>query len=251
MPLITSRKPFNIQNPYRSSRPTSNKIIFLSSEGSVTEEEYFDIVNNIFEEVKTKIQFISVVENAVHTHHKCRTPDQQLLLSKSRPKQLLEKIEQFKIEYEESHQFSKYPEDEFWIVTDVDNNTSPLWIAEWNATLNRCDEKGYSYAISNPFFEIWLLLHFLEVTDDDKYFAVTDSHEYEKTNHFRERLRLEANAPLKDKKHILAAHYNRENILIAVEKAKALHINQYDKWPNYFATTVYLLLEKIIDMIPR
>ena len=207
MALITRRIPFTPQNPYRSVRPTTSKIIFLSFEGSVTEEEYFDRVSDIFSEIKSKIQFISVAEDAVRTYHKCRTPEQESMLSKTRPKQLVERIEQFKIEKDDVYQFSKYPEDEFWIVTDVDNNLDSLWIDEWNETLNICEEKGYRYAVSNPFFEIWLLLHHDVPTEEDKFFAVTDEHAYEPTAHFRERLRA-LGAPLKDKKHIKKEHYN-------------------------------------------
>ena len=250
MPLITSRIPFTPQNPYRPIRPASDKIIFLSFEGSVTEEEYFDRITELFDEVKTRIQFISVAEDAVHTFHKKRTPEQVEMLSKSRPKQLVERIFQFKEEKEAIYQFSKYPNDEFWIVTDVDNNWSDEWIEEWNDAIRICEENGYGYAISNPFFEIWLLLHHLESTDEDKAYAVTETHSYEPTSHFRDRLR-EAGVPMKDRKHIVAEHYGKEGIYQAVNRAKELHVNKEDKCPKYFATTVYLLLEKIFQIIEQ
>ncbi len=243
---IKSKVPFTIQNPYRYVRPTTKKVIFLSCEGSVTEEEYFDIVSEIFEALKNKIQFISVVEDAVRTHHKSRTGDQAILLSKNRPKQLVEKIEQFKLEKEPIYEFSKYPEDEFWIVADIDSNTAPEWIDEFECALDICDEKGYGYAISNPFFEMWLLLHHVDAVDEDKAHAVTDEHPYTTTNHFRERLRVDAGARIKDK-HIDASHYSESKIKKAVERAKALHNDKSNRWPKYFATTVYLLLEKIIN----
>lgn len=77
MPFIRSRIPFSPQNPYRPDRPATSKIIFLSFEGSATEEEYFDRIADLFNEIKTKIQFISVAENAVHTASKYRTTDQK------------------------------------------------------------------------------------------------------------------------------------------------------------------------------
>ena len=52
MPLITSRIPFSAQNPYRPVRPITSKIIFLSFEGSVTEEEYFERISYIFSEIR-------------------------------------------------------------------------------------------------------------------------------------------------------------------------------------------------------
>ena len=258
MPLITSRIPFSSQNPYRSVRPTTSKIIFLSFEGSVTEEEYFDRVMELFSEIKSKIQFISVAEDAVHTDPKRRTPDQVKLLSKVRPKQLVERIDQFKLEKEDIYQFSQYPDDEFWILTDVDKNWSNEVISpndgktykdEWNDAVAMCQTRNYGYAVSNPFFEIWLLLHHDNATDSDKAFAVTDEHQYETTDHFRTRLR-NLGAPLKSKKHIDPSHYDIEKIKIAISRADALHTNKEELCPKYFSTTVYVLLNKILAMLP-
>ena len=41
------------------------------------------------------------------------------MLSKSRPLQLVERIEQFKEQKEQIYQFSQYPEDEFWIIISM------------------------------------------------------------------------------------------------------------------------------------
>lgn len=259
MLLMTSRIPYNIQKPFRSIRPQTSKIIFLSFEGSVTEEEYFYRVSEIFDEIKSKIQFISVAEDAVHTAPKCRTTDQSRMLSESRPKQLVEKIDWFKKEKNDIYQFSKYPDDEFWIVTDVDQNWSDQIIdaqkgttykEEWNEVITECQEKGYNYAISNPFFEVWLLLHHDDPSEKDKSFGVSDEHPYEKTDHFRKRL-CNLEVPLKNKKHINPSDYDCNKIKIAVHRAKELHIDKQDLCPKYFATTVYLLLEKIFAMLPE
>ena len=258
MPLITSRIPFGHQNPYRTVRPVTSKIIFLAFEGSATEEEYFEMVSSLFSTIKSKIQFISVAEDAVHTAPKVRTPDQVTLLSKVRPKQLVERIDQFKIEKNGIYQFSLYPEDEFWIVTDVDQNWSSdvispsdgkSYLDEWNDAIAMCETKKYGYAISNPFFEIWLLLHHDDANDADKGFAVTDSHSYTTTDHFRTRLN-ELGVPLKKRKHIESSDYNAEKVKAAIVRAENLHLNKNDMCPKYFATTVYLLLKKMMEMMP-
>lgn len=249
MPLITKRIPFSPQNPYRPVRPTTSKIIFLSFEGSVTEEEYFEYVSEIFSEVKSKIQFVSVAEDAVHTAPKSRTPEQAKMLSKVRPKQLVERIDQFKVEKNDIYQFAEYPDDEFWIVTDVDQNWEPLWIDEWNEAIAMCNEKNYKYAISNPFFEIWLLLHHDSTTEEDRAWAVSQEHAYEKTDHFKERLRT-LGVPLVDKKHINAWDYDAEKVKVAIERAIELHIDKTDLSPKYLASTVYMILQKIIEMLP-
>ena len=259
MPLITKRTPFDHQNPFRPVRPVTSKIIFLAFEGSATEEEYFEQIAYLFSEIKSKIQFISVAEDAVHTNPKFRTPAQKSLLSKCRPKQLVERIDQFKIEKDSIYQFSQYPEDEFWIVTDVDKNwsnekTNPVenktYLDEWNETVTLCHQKNYGYAISNPFFEVWLLLHHDNANEVDKSFAVTDINKYSKTNHFLNRLR-DLGVPLKKEKHINPCDYDAGKVKTAISRAEELHIDKTNMCPKYFATTVYILLKKMIDMVPR
>ncbi len=231
MTLLKSRVPFTLQNPYRVVRPKTSKIIFLSCEGSVTED-------------------------AVFTAPKCRTQEQAKMLSKVRPKHLVERIDQFKAEKDD---IEEYPEDEFWILTDVDQNWSNQVIdpqntktykEEWNDAIEACKEKGYHYAISNPFFEIWLLLHHDSPSEEDKSFAVSDHHSYEKTDHFRTRL-SELGAPLKDKKHINSSNYSNEKIKTAVRRAEELHVDKTNLCPQYFATTVYLLLKKLFELLPE
>lgn len=259
MPRITSRIPLGIQNPYRPVRPVSSKIVFLSCEGCVTEEDYFERIAELFDGIKSKIQFISVAEDAVHTVAKRRTPEQKAMLSKARPKQLVERIEQFKMEKESIFQFDEFPDDEFWIVADVDKNWSDdiidpngvkTYKDEWNEAISLCQERNYGYAVSNPFFEIWLLLHHDSPTLADKAYAVTEQHAYEKTDHFRTRLR-ELGFPLKGKKSIDIAQYTLEKVKEAIARAEELHQDKSDLSPHYFATTVYILLNKLIEMLPR
>lgn len=244
--ILTSRIPYTVENPLRPKRPATSKIIFLSMEGSITEEEYFIRVSQLFDEVKSKIQFISVAEDAVHTREKNRTKEQISMLGKSKPKQLVEKIEQFKIEQNEKYQFDKY-NDEFWIVSDIDNNLSDYAIEKFHQALDICDERGYGYAISNPFFELWLLLHHDDITEEDKRCAVTEEHAYEKTGHFRDRLR-DCGAPLQGSKHIRGEDYTKEKMIQAVERAKALHTDREGRYPKYLATTVYQLLDQVLEM---
>lgn len=140
-----SRIPFSIDNPYRKIRPTTDKIIFLSCEGCVTEEEYFACVSKLFDEIKTKIQFVSVAEDEVHTNSKTRTSEQNKKLSKSKPKQLYEKIEAFKSEKDTIYQFAEHPDDEFWIVCDIDQNMEEQNRTDFIGTLDQCDDEGYRY----------------------------------------------------------------------------------------------------------
>lgn len=260
MPRITSRIPLGIQNPYRPVRPASSKIVFLSCEGCVTEEDYFERISELFDGIKSKIQFISVAEDAVHTAPKGRTPEQKAMLSKARPKQLVERIEQFKVEKESIFQFSEFPDDEFWIVTDVDKNWSDDIIDpqgaksykdEWNEAISLCQQRNYGYAVSNPFFEVWLLLHHDSPTAEDKAYAVTDQHAYDKTiqAHFRARLG-DLGCPLRQKS-LDKSNYTLEKVKEASTRAEELHQDKTDLEPHYFATTVYILLNKLVEMLPQ
>lgn len=248
--ILTSRVPYTTANPLRPKRPATSKIIFLSMEGIVTEEEYFEWVSQMFGEIKTKIQFISVAEDAVHTREKHRTQEQKSMLGKSKPKQLVEKIEQFKVEQNEKYQFDKYQEDEFWIVADIDDNLSDYAIEDFHKALDFCDERGYGYAISNPFFELWLLLHHDSIKEEDKKYAVTEEHAYQKTDYFRKRLK-DCGTPLHDSKHIRKEDYTKEKIIHAVERAKSLHTDRGGRYPKYLATTVYKVLQKILELAAR
>lgn len=248
MQLIHRRsKPFSVEDPYRVKRPSTSKIIFLSCEGSVTEEEYIEVLSQIYDGVKGRVRLISVAEDEVHTSPKKRTKEQNQVLGKSKPWQLVERIDKFKIEKETIYEFSKYPEDEFWIISDVDDNLD-IHKAEFENAIKECDEKGYKYAISNPFFEIWLLLHHDDVSEEDKKFAVTENHPYEPTNHFRKRLE-EKNAPLKDHKHIQLEHYSAEKVKNAVDRAKKLMAGREEKIPSQYGTYVYKIMDEILKTV--
>lgn len=254
---MRSKVPYSLQNPFRSVRPKTDKIIFLSCEGSVTEEEYFYLVSKTYSAVSCQIQFISVAEDDVLTAPRARTPEQLMKIGKGRPIQLVERIDQFKHDKDNIYQFDLHPDDEFWIITDVDQNwsnqvidklTGRTYKDEWDDAIAQCHAKGYNYAISNPFFEVWLLLHHDDPSTLDKSFAVTKEHDYSKTDHFRRRLET-LGVPLKEKKHIDPYHYDDSKIRKAVFRAESLHLDKTDLCPLYFATTVYRLIKKVIDLI--
>lgn len=248
MHLIHKRStPFTNENSYRLKRPSTSKIIFLSCEGSVTEEEYIEVLSQIYDGVKGRVQLISVAEDEVHTLPKKRTREQNQVLGKSKPWQLVERINKFKEEKEAKYEFSKYPEDEFWIVSDVDDNLDNHE-TEFKNAIQECDEKGYKYAISNPFFEMWLLLHHDEVREEDRKYAVTETHSYEATDHFRVRL-TEKGAPLKEQKHLNIEHYSDEKIRLAVQRAKGLVKGKEEKIPSDYGTYVYKIVEEILEAI--
>ena len=240
----------------RQKHRTSDKLIFISCEGCVTEEEYFALVSKWFPNTKSKIHFVSVREDLISIPPSLRTQDQTDELNLSDPQQLVDKITQFKQDPAKinKYEFNEHPEDEFWIVADVDKHTEHgRNLTNWNNALSECKTRGYSYAVSNPFFELWLLLHHdeakVDITDNDNdiRWAVTASHAYESTDHFRNRL-SNLGVGLSKKKHINPSHYSKEKVNLAIMRAKAMDTEPPCDYPDDLGTTVYRLLEKIADI---
>ncbi len=57
-------------------------------------------------------------------------------------------------------------EDELWICIDADHWIRGSHQRELAEVLRQCRSNGYGVAISNPCFEVWLLLHFVTIDDD-------------------------------------------------------------------------------------
>ncbi len=248
--------------PSRIKQRTSDKIIFIVCEGSVTEWEYFEnVVNSAFEKVKSKIKVINILEDALRKPAKRRTTTEAKLVSSSHPLNLVNKMDEFKRDNENVYDFTTHSEDEFWLIMDVDDHTDPTIIDKeqksnldkWNEAITACKKRSYSYAVSNPFFELWLLLHHDKVNtnpddeNNDAKWAVTANHAYEPTDHFKERLSA-LGVGLHDKKHIKTEHYNKEKVLVAMGRAKELDTEPPVDYPTDLGTTVYRLLKKIEEI---
>lgn len=242
---MTSRTFFSPISPYREKRPVSSKLIFIVCEG-VTEDDYFrKVVSQKFDSIKTRIQIINIFSEILKKPPKKRTKEETNLLNSSNPKNLLEKMKDFISKKEHIYEFSKH-DDEFWLIMDINNHTDSVHIKDWNQVLNECDSNGYHYAVSNPFFELWLLLHHDDVSNEDYKFAVTKIHSYERTSHFRERLNG-LKVPLKNQKHIKnPENYTKGNIQKAVERAKILDKN-HERYPTDLGSTAYKLMELMLD----
>ncbi len=244
---IINHTTFSPAFPYREQRPTSSKLIFIVCEGAATEDDYFrKVVSQEFDNIKTKVQVINIFAEILKKPLKGRTSEEKRILSSSSPKNLLDEMKNFILKKEEIYEFSKHNDDEFWLIMDVDKHTDSDHIQDWNRILNQCDEEGYHYAISNPFFELWLLLHHDDVNIEDYGFAVTETHTYKSTAHFRKRLR-ELKVPLKSQKHIKnPKDYTKDNIQKAVERAKSLDKNN-ERYPTNLGSTVYRLMELMLS----
>jgi len=119
---------------------------------------------------------------------------------------------------------------EAWLVVDKDQWTDTQ-LAELFAWSQEADNHGF--ALSNPKFEFWLLLHF-----DDGAGATSPTQCV---------ARLRQHLPAYDK-GIVAAELTRERIAKAIDRARQRDVPPCSDWPRSpGVTTVYRLVERIID----
>lgn len=188
----------------RFSRPQGQRrykrMFVIVAEGTVTEQEYFDLLN------EGSIIHINCLRN-------------QRNLS---PKAALSRIR----DYVRKECLRKT--DEAWVVVDKDSWQEEHFTAlqVWAQSRN-----NFGFALSNPKFEYWLLLHFEEAK------GVTTSADCNK----RISKHLQGY-----NKHIESRHFPFEKIQSAVERAKKRDTPPCADWPRKPGTTVYRLVEKIL-----
>jgi hypothetical protein len=110
------------------------KLIVIASEDTYAVRQYFDFFRS------TRIQF-KVLETQG---------------GKSAPEHVLARIDEYMKEYEIGER------DEFWLVLDCDHWVNSGHIQNLIRVMQECRQKGIQIALSQPCFDLWLLLHFAE-----------------------------------------------------------------------------------------
>ncbi len=179
------------------------KLFVVSVEGSKTEPQYFAILN--------------------HPHSIVQVKCLKRQSSKSSPIQVLKAMQDF------LQKESLKKTDEAWIVVDKDEWTDDQFkeLFLWAKTRN-----NHGFALSNPNFEYWLLLHF----EDGK--GIVSPQEC--------LARLKRHLP-NYKKDIDSKKFTPELIAKAISRAKQRDTHRPDEFPQIWSTTVYKLIERIID----
>jgi len=118
---------------------------------------------------------------------------------------------------------------EFWLVVDIDDRTAKQFapLQKWAKKAN-----NYYLAISNPKFEYWLLLHFEKGNDVNN--SRDCSRRLKKHMPYYEKNNL-------DEKTLLA------NLKNAIKYAKEKHIQCGNNCFTGNCSTVYILVERIMD----
>ncbi|SFW32582.1 RloB family protein [Chitinophaga sancti] len=205
-----------------SGSKDKEKIIVLAYEGADTERLYFEAVKNCHRFNKDLIEL----------HALKRPPGDHA----SSPRHVFSKL---KREAKDEYNFG--PKDELWMVIDTDRwRNIPEIVAECQT------QKNMFAAVSNPCFELWLLLHRQDISGFDA--AQTDAILKNRKNGGRrthvERLLMAA----------LGGSYNKSNIRAddfipgldqAIIQAKDRDAAGED-YPTVVGSHVYKIVEKII-----
>lgn len=176
------------------------KLYLIATEGEKTELEYFEM----FRSRKALIRVKCIKAKG-----------------KSAPHQVLKRMNANLSELKRG--------DEAWLVVDKDS-----WSDEQLDELHRWAQTKdvYGFALSNPCFEFWLLLHF------ESGRGVHDIRTCQ--------TRLKKNIPGYSK-GIDRKDFSAKKVKFAIENARNLDSPRCRDWPRMTGTTVYRLVEKIVS----
>lgn len=121
-----------------SGKLADTNLIVIASEDEYAVKQYF----NLFHSVRIQFEVLET-ENG-----------------RSSPQDVLGRLSR----YQEEFQIGEG--DEFWLVTDIDHWAEPGHIGNLTKVVQLCRQKGIEVATSFPCFDLWLMLHFLEMPEE-------------------------------------------------------------------------------------
>ncbi len=198
----------------------SARLVVIASEGRCTESIYFSAVKN-------KLR-------APNVHVEILTRDSNESSPESVHSQITDFMRQYNIE----------DDDEFWLVIDRDR-----WHERMLSQVAQlCAQNSHLYfCMSNPCFELWLLLHLEDIRKYDQHTA------YELALNRKNKAGV---TWLKKRIRDLLGSYSESSynpvallpyVAQAISIAKELDTNPSDRWPQSIGSRVYLLMESITE----
>jgi RloB-like protein len=210
----------------------TRRYFVIASEGADTERIYF-------EGLRDKLIAEGQLNSLIKVEFLKRQTEAER--AKSGHKAVIKQLDTYKKAYRIDNR------DELWLIIDRDKqNNTPKNIAD---IAQSCLQKGYFLGLSNPAFEIWLLLHLKDVAD----------YSNETLETFLQNRKISASsssktALKKELSDILGGFnetaYDANKFLPfiqdAVQRAKLLDISPADRWiEDSLNTRVYRLIERI------
>jgi hypothetical protein len=191
------------------------KLIIIASEGDKTEPEYFDELASP-ENYRNPRVHVEVLRR-----------DQS---GNSSPKHVIEQLSTYKRDC----RLNKH--DELWMVIDLDR-----WTREQlNEIAAECLANDYYLALSNPRFEVWLLLHFIDLSRVDE--EECEDICYSKES-LKQKIRECIGSFTAGGDIVMPVFMPR--VMRAVEHARRIDRQPETRWPEKIGSRVYLLVESV------
>lgn len=200
------------------------RLIVIASEGKDTERIYFKALAKEYTNPR------------VHVHILERSEDEQ---NNSSPEHVLKQLNDYKSQYELE------ADDELWLVVDKDRWTEAML----SRVATECSQDvAMHMALSNPCFELWLLLHLEDeasLTPEEQMRWMENRRKSRNADpYLKTRLRQKIGSYHESSYDVLTLIVHVEE---AIERAKVLDKNPTDRWPQTLGTRVYLLAESIMN----
>lgn len=200
------------------------RLIVIASEGKDTERIYFKALAKEYTNPR------------VHVHILERSVDEQ---NNSSPEHVLKQLNDYKSQYELE------ADDELWLVIDKDRWTEAML----SRVATECSQEvAMHMALSNPCFELWLLLHIEDATsltlEEQMLWMENRRRSKNADPYLKVRLRQQMGSYHESSYDTLALIAHVEE---AIERARALDNSPADRWPQTLGTRVYLLAESIMN----
>lgn len=211
-------------NYTRKEASLDSKLIIIAAEGEFTEKIYFEALRKHARNSRVHIKILERDEENRHN---------------SSPEHVLGQLTQYKLENPIEQ------DDELWLVIDKDK-----WTAKSiRAVAQRCaQDSSYHLALSNPCFELWLILHIIDASlESDEEKVKMLKNRKEKKN---------ADPYLKRKLRALLGSYQESNydadklvlqVADAIARAEDLDKDKSARWPQGLGTHVYKLAKSITN----
>lgn len=203
-----------MESGMRRKRPLDRKadvvrdasLVVIASEDKYAVRQYFDFFES------TRIQF-RVLE----------TQD-----GKSAPEYVLSRLDEYVQEFEIGEG------DTLWLVCDCDHWVQSGHIKNLTHVLQQCKQKGIQVALSNPCFDLWLLLHFADFPTED----VLTCDEVA--------TRLRAIVGGYDKTKVYNLPIDDKTVAAAVKRAAEKHPH-LEEIPQQLQTAVHLIIQSLVE----
>lgn len=199
----------------------SGRLVVIAAEGKETENIYF-------EQMKVSLHTSGVQIEVLRreTNNSC-------------PEEVYRQIKDFAAKYDLDE------DDQLWVVVDKDQWTEQML----SGVAKKCSQNKYfNFCLSNPCFELWLILHLEDVAQ----YAEEDM----KSLSENKRVKPKGDTWTKKRLRDLMGSYRESQydatkllpeIEKAIERAHNLDSNPNNRWPQSVGTRVYRLVNNILE----